>query len=443
MAERDEEVKFGLTSTVFEAGVERIIKSMTKMEMATEKTAKAMGKALDKSFKPVGQQVPKLKVQTEGFFKGATKVAAGLTAAVGVLTAGFFAFRAVLSKIPEIGQTFSIFKDIFLKNLLFPLRKLLIPELQKLLNFARTHRTLFVRWGEALVKVFKIVSTGVKVAVSLLRTFFRSFSGTLERISGVTTRSVLDLVNIVAFKLTALLIFLEITLKPIFDIIGTAIAVVTGQLIDFFGGFLDGASKVTGLGAAFSDLKTAIIGFFSAIDKKLPIIRKIGEIFGTFLAARIRETVDAITLLVNILTKLVGLVPALFDKLGELDKKFLGGFVGRIFGKGGEIGEKVLKTVRETRFIKTAGDPLLGALDKVRESLEGRPNQDLTPLPSVGRGGGGGKDINMTVGDISVTVTEGNATQAGINVADGLLGRLGQAVRDDLNDDKAATGGIP
>ncbi len=162
----------------------------------------------------------KMSGMASGFAKGASRmsksISKGIMSAalkIGTLFLAFKGVQGILRKMPEVGQAFGIAKDIFLKNLLWPLRKEIMPLLQKMLNWVRDHRTLFIKWGQTLASIFKTVVVVVKEFIKILRRMWTSMSGVIKSIFGDSITSLEELINVMLFKIVALTQFALAHLK--------------------------------------------------------------------------------------------------------------------------------------------------------------------------------------------------------------------------------------
>jgi len=155
------------------------------------------------------------------------------------------AIRKAFSQIPELGRAFSIAGDIFSRNLLWPLRKELMPMLQSMLSWVRDNRAMFLRWGNVLANIFRTVVSLVKSVFSLLKRLWDRITSGIERVFGKTVRSMSDLVNIALFKLAAIGQFIMAMLEPVFDFIADLFVSALENVKAFIGGFMDGLGELS------------------------------------------------------------------------------------------------------------------------------------------------------------------------------------------------------
>ena len=155
----------------------------------------------------------------EPFMNGIKQVNNGLTKLIkraAILTAGFLSLRKMFSKIPELGQMFSIAGDVMLRNFLEPLRTWLIPLLQQMMAWVRKNRGLFVKLGAVFANIFRVAYVLIKQFLKLLKVLWDSLSSTLQGVFGKTTKTITELLNMAIFKISVVFIFLGQMLKPVF-----------------------------------------------------------------------------------------------------------------------------------------------------------------------------------------------------------------------------------
>lgn len=266
MADRD--VAFTFDPNSFQNGVNQIVG--------------AMG-ALAKKSSNVAAQV------TKGF--------SGVLKKVGLVGLAVKSVKFVLDQIPEVGKAFGIAKDIFFKNLFYPLRRFLMPLLQKMLNWVRDNRGMFAKWGAALVNVFRVVGRGVQIVFDFGKKILDTVRRIFSFIFGDTRNSIEDIINVITFKLAAVVNFIKILFEPIINTILSGIEKLSkpvGDLLALVGGLVeDFLLWVTGsedLGEAFEKIAEFINGAFKlafdlitgTLEKAVEVIQWFIGIFGGF-----------------------------------------------------------------------------------------------------------------------------------------------------------------
>ena len=134
----------------FDAGpFEKVINKMVDtLDVFKNEALKKMDETSEKSKSSIFGGVLKANLYTEAIKK-----------ILSILFSGFTAFYNKFKEfVPEFTKTFSVASDIFFKNLFWPLRQYLLPYLQKLLDWVRDNRKMFIAWGGVLVNVFNGVN---------------------------------------------------------------------------------------------------------------------------------------------------------------------------------------------------------------------------------------------------------------------------------------------
>lgn len=204
--------------------------------------------------------------------------------------------QGALRKIPEIGRTFSIVGDIISRNLLWPLRQQLIPELQKMLDWVRDNRMMFVRWGNVVRNVFIVIKNIVSGVMNIIKKFWESFSQSVERVFGKTTQRMTDLANLLVFKIAAVVNFLFITLEPIASFIGRIFGVMLESAKAFIEGLMNGLGdlgpELSELVDMFSRIASLISGTGTKVSTLTSTFKILGNIIGAVVGPAIRSIVQ-------------------------------------------------------------------------------------------------------------------------------------------------------
>lgn len=443
-----EEVAFGFDTGAFEAGINKVVQSLGRMEKSFVDTSKKMTKSFSSNINPI-KAVGKALSGIGGFIGGIVKQTASLTGAFILFKGAVSAARTVLEEIPEIGKTFNIVKDIFFRNLLFPIRQQLLPILQKVIDWTRNNRTAFVKWGAFLVNVFKVVTKGVTLVVRLLSSFFRGFTNTFKRIFGLTAKSVGDIANIVIFKIAAVLIFLQTTLEPVFARLGELFATLLSKISkvgkeifdaimpifqpiidlskEFGKGFVEGFNEIFGsvddnLGImdSFRDVMQSLSG---VIQKMLPFAKTLGKIMGRNFAASLKISLEVLKSVFKILAATFELIksPANFKEIF----KNLG---SELFESGKEIGGTYGKAV------KGGVKDVIGLFKgKPEEGLKTEiPPKDTTLLPTANQNINNNKKTEINISLPKVTVVAENPTQTANDIVKPLEQKLTELNKEDI-----------
>lgn len=218
---------FTFDPSSFLNGIKSIVSAMSGMEQRGKESSGKVEKAIHSNGKAI------------------SNVAGQLIKKVAGIAMAYMGLRAIMSRMPEIGRTWSIAGDIMMRNFLWPLRKELLPYLQKILDWTRDHRIMFVRWGNQLVNIFRIIKNIVSTLIDTLKRMWERLSEGLERIFGKSIKSMEDMVNIMIFKLSALCQFIMILLQPVFDFIIDSFVTIIQWVKAFADGFVEGMGDIT------------------------------------------------------------------------------------------------------------------------------------------------------------------------------------------------------
>lgn len=174
-----------------------------------------------------------------------------IMSAVGIFAA-FKGLKGLLNSMPEIGQAFGIAKDIFLKNLLWPLRQAVMPLLKKLLDWVRDNRAQFVKWGMVLRNVFSVVVMAVKGVIDVAKSLTAAFFSFFNAVFGTKIKSMEEFLNLLTFKLAVALEYFKILFANIFGNSDTK--TFMSDMGEILSGLLKlGGSALSGLFKGFSE----------------------------------------------------------------------------------------------------------------------------------------------------------------------------------------------
>jgi phage-related protein len=169
--------------------------------------------------------------------KMASSVRAGVlraAAVVGVLGAGFKALKNTIQRMPEVGQAFGIARDIIMKNLLWPLRKELMPLLQRMLDWVRENRARFVQWGQVVANVFRSIVAFVKRAIDFAKQLFERMQILFKTIFGDSTMELADIFNLLLAKFAVIAEFVGSILGDLLDWFVNIVSTYGPEVIEFF-----------------------------------------------------------------------------------------------------------------------------------------------------------------------------------------------------------------
>lgn len=222
--------------------------------------------------KSIASGIADVTKNTVNMAKNVSKGVINAVAKMGLLKLAFNGIRSAIKEMPEIGKTFTIAKDIIMRNFLFPVRKAIFPVLQKFLDWVRDNRGMFVKWGQTLVTVFTVVSKAVGNVIDLGKRLIASFGDFFNRTFGTNIKSFNDLLNIISFKFAVVVEFLKRMLTPIIDTmkpfiesvvanflkIAEPVGRIAGHLIDIAASLLTANNNGNSLFSIFSSILSAV-----------------------------------------------------------------------------------------------------------------------------------------------------------------------------------------
>jgi len=260
---------------------------------------------MDQNFKSFADQSTKRSEKTK---VSALSIAKG----IGVANIAMSGFRKIMAQIPELGRTFSIAGSIISKNLLWPLRQELIPVLQKVLDWVRDNRAMFVRWGNVVRNIFIVIKNLVTGIVRILQRLWDGFISGIERAFNTSVGKMTDLANLLVFKISAVINFLVITLEPVADIIAGIMVKSARAVMGFVQGFSEGFGDVSEVLFDVMDVFKDFLGLLDSMSGKgdtlVKIFRTLGYVLGTVVGGAIRLALSLFDSLLLGINEAVGFV---------------------------------------------------------------------------------------------------------------------------------------
>lgn len=363
--------------------------------------------SLNDNFKKTGDTGERKNQKVQLSAMNLMGVFAKLGAVVGV-------FKFALLGIPEIGQTFRIAGDIFQRNLLWPLRKELMPILQSVLDWVRDNRAMFVRWGTVIANVFRTVFGIIKQVIAMAKQLFNTLSNALEGIFGKTTKTVTEMANLILFKITAVAQFILMAIEPILKHIIKGFVMVIGYVKSFIEGFMIGFGSIMPVLEQFKGLWDRIVVLF---DKLLPVqsklnvgFKSLGAILGTVVLGVLLAIVSALDLVITGVEKAINRLSYFqawrkgnqfeMKKLDRENKAINDSFKRRTLERADLIKESVLRTK----------DVLVGAKGQVTNTNTSSSNV-VNDNKVVHINVNGAKDPKATANEIKTSLS-GNLREA-------------------------------
>lgn len=408
-----DDLTFGFDTSFFEKGINKVTKGLEGLQTTTQSVAK-------------------------GVSKGLTAVAVKF----GSVFAGVKAIQGALKNMPEIGQAFGIAKDVFLKNLLFPLRKQIFPLLQKMLDWVRDSRGMFIRWGQSIANVFKAVVSGVKTIISFIRRMSEQVAGFINNIFGTQIKNISDVFDLLTFKLATVIQFVSLILEDIGGVftgffgglgdVGPSLKGIIESLLEFLKIFTQANDQGDSFGGILSTLSTRfgeIVGFVVRMTDK-------------FLEGFVPAVSQIATPLQKILDAWLGIQDAIFAATSDLLDwpsifESLGNIVGTGIQKTFEFIATVLEDIESTinslkdfGFVETIKAQTGNLLDTVGGAVKGflgLDDNDTTataPLAAVASAVNNNQSQTQTITISPTIIIEEGTIEAGENVATGFIGKL-------------------
>jgi len=421
------DVKFIFDTSSFKKGFATIGAGFNKITTSIKNKTAKISSGVTSLFKKNVQS-------TKGLTEGTKAVSSGVFSALtkfallgGAIIGAFSLAKGVLTKfVPEIGVTLGIAKDIFFRNLLFPLRKFLLPILNKILDWTRRNRAAFVKWGAVLVNIFKVVIAGAKLVFNIVKGLFTAVVDSITAVFGKTTNTITEIINVVIFKLATLFAFLEVLLAPAFKAITEVFTGIVTAVKTFASAFIDSFTnvfkKIGGGMDLFGDFGEIVDELLEILDLLAPAFKLIGTILGgvfaTVLAVAINQLKTLVGLVKNIILLATGKIKfsKLLSDVGEGLKESKRRLVTGVSATVSEVKEQF-------KGDKNVNDALITKDGKV---IKFNPNDNI--IATQGPVGGGVGDVTITFGNTIVQVTEGNAEAAGQNFIRG----AGEVLRESL-----------
>jgi hypothetical protein len=385
----------------------------------------------------------------------AKKISQGMMSAVtkiGMVAGGFLGIKAIAARIPEIGMVFKTAGDIFFKNLLWPLRKELMPLLQKILNWVRDNRGQFVVWGQTIANIFRLVLTIGKEIFEVAKSVGKAFLDFINNVFGSQIKSFDELLNILTFKFSVIVQFIGGLLRSILQSeMFKNIEDVLGKIIKFF------AEIATSFATGFfkdlpsiSDTLSGIVGLIGTIIDKLftgkdslkfwkDTFESIGQLAGSI--------VEGVGEMIKTLDFALKGDTAGYDKwyqekvnkqnaqAQKVEDVWRAQSLKEGTGVFNSKGEFFTKT-KSGEYVNSRGS-IVHSIDDAIITKEGKIIKTNPEDTIFATKGGIGKTVKVEFGAINLNVTEGNAKQAGTDFAGGIY----EGIRSKLNFEFTGAGG--
>jgi hypothetical protein len=434
-----EDVEFTFDETPFTNAMNNMSESFDNMSknlnMAIEKVNEGFENTQDNA-KKTNKEVKKNemgfqrlggKVKQFGLSLGnVLKIFAGFQLLKGV-------FTSLINQIPELGATFKIVGNIVQKNIFFPLRQLLIPLLQKVIDFVKENRSLFVRIGTTIANIFESLIIVAKSFGRIIGNILDRINDRLNGVFKISLDNILELINVAVFKITALFIILETKFDKIFGNIGDVI----GQLIKvtetFVAAFVTSLTKMADQLGILEDFEIIFKQIKDILVELEPLFEVLGEIIGVVFAGALKTATSILKVFLSAIKGTIGSIKLLKDLVsGELKFTDFLGEIGKVFSES--FGEADLFNFGTPEKVDDA------IITKEGKVIKTNPQDNIiaTKLPVTGNGGTAKKDINVSVNGVKVdinisgNVTDKRAREVGAMATESLLDKLTKGLRNQL-----------
>jgi hypothetical protein len=305
MATITDDIVFNFDAKPFLVAIQQMTAGMTKMTNAISTDTSTISKKSDDTFKTQKENVKNTQENTKKSAEASGGMITGLIGKIGGIAVAYLGVRAAMRAIPEIGQAFSIVGDIINKNLFWPLRKELVPYLQQMMTWVRTHRMMFVEWGRVIANAFRAVVTVVKIVFDVVSKMFSKIASIVEGTFGKTTGSITRLLNVTILKITVLVSFVIALLEPVFDFIANGFGNLITASVKFFRGFVGGAD---GLARPLRSIYDSMIMLLKMFTSSKEEAKEFGDAMGELGGLLGRTVVVALEGMANALAGIVHLM---------------------------------------------------------------------------------------------------------------------------------------
>ena len=257
----EDEIKFPFDVIGFQKAVNQMSNSVSSIETKLNKFGSTMQKSVSK-----------------GIMFAAAKI--------GLLVKGF---KSMMKNMPEIGQAFKIAGDIMSKEFFFPIRQLIMPYLQKMLDWVRDHRTLFAKWGQAVADSLKIVINVGKTLWNTLKDVVGILTNSLQKGLGTSFKSLDEFISVLQVKLAFVTLFIGDAIKALAKKIGPTFEYIIekgAEILSFFTDLLEAWITGNDTGKNFMNIMDNLYNIF---DK---IVHAIGDSVASFLQGMLKPLKD-------------------------------------------------------------------------------------------------------------------------------------------------------
>lgn len=264
MANNNDDVQFSFDPKPFMKAMDSMTKALDTFEKKAGDVQKNTGRQESDRVTQSKRNMSEMSKTTKATSKGMTSALGKVAIVAGGVALAIKGIRTAMSNVGEIGQAFKIAGDIIMKNLFWPLRKAVMPYLQRMLDWVRDSRTKFVQWGQRIANVFRAVVEIVKTAWSAVKAMGQALDNLLGgRISEMLSGQFFDRLS---FKIATVFIFARLQMEKMFSTLGTIFDGLGRLGTSFFDGLVD-PEKMEQYRILFADFATAVGDLWQAFTK--------------------------------------------------------------------------------------------------------------------------------------------------------------------------------
>jgi hypothetical protein len=198
-----------------------------------------------------------------------------------------------------------------------------------MMNWVTDHRALFVQWGNAVANVFRSVVVVAKSLWGIFKNVIDALANSFQKALGTNFHSFDELLNVLSFKISAIIIYMNLLVERMDVDLSKAFDWILGQgkqIINSFTELLrdlaDSAVNTGAIQASMELLKAAVEGFTSVLTDGFitNLTKLIHLVFNPNLKG------DNMTTALNSVKNLINvLVPTVNSALGALTDGFVSG----------------------------------------------------------------------------------------------------------------------
>jgi hypothetical protein len=408
MAKNDKSVEFTFDTSGFEVAIKKMVDTMdtfkTEMIAKTTETNDGMMK----------------KIFTGNLL--ATQIS-------NMISTIFSSVRNTIKEfIPELSQAFTVGRDIMFKNFFWPLRRELLPYLQKFLDWVTQNRKMFLEWGNVLVNVFRVAKQAFMSFITVVKPITDFLLNMLKRIFGDTSQSIVDIINLVLFKIVSLIITIELLLTSAEDGISNTFKKIKNNIFAVKDAMVDLFKLIKD-----SEFGKALDRFYDKVGKPLML-------------TGLKVSLEALTGIINGLIKasefllktpiifLKSLMTALMQ-IFEFAIKNMETFASRYI----DLWTKILNIASAIDLSKqreNITEKTLSKVEKQKEYNKANPSSDVAKIisskTSINNVSQLPTNISINIDGVHLHTTEGDAKKTGELFFEGIEGRIRRVFQNNL-----------